>query len=426
METLLYTRHCSQQSSEQNSPPPAPRSRGAGLDFVSFFFPILFTHREVFVLLERNIYIYIYTASQPGCVSFVNNSQAPGSLLTGPGSPLFCRVPNSQRSLGGYSFCPPYLQGCVLSTRLFLTSHTVKRCRDQSENLESRSCLLSNSNNVEFHFSGTTVFFQYNIHSLYKEDTLSKETLEIKRKLGIAIQLPFCLVLEDKWTDSEEGWKEVRCSVFGSWRKAVDQGGVGWSAVCCWLFSSVSEILLTEHTAGKTFSDRWRPSWSLVFSPFVVGNSVRRGKGAPTVHSPPPPGHFTAYPFLNPFLKQIWAHSLSTLVTKAAEKSRVALPLEVLLLLLSRFSRVWLCATPQTAAHQAPLSMGFSRQEHWSGLPFPSPVHELPLIQMECMNYPHSGDCFSASPPIFLGWPPTWPRFLFCQGPLQGPAFRDN
>ena len=45
----------------------------------------------------------------------------------------------------------------------------------------------------------------------------------------------------------------------------------------------------------------------------------------------------------------------------------------VLLLLLSRFSRVWLCVTPQTAAHQAPLSTGFSRQEHWSGLPFPSP-----------------------------------------------------
>ena len=46
------------------------------------------------------------------------------------------------------------------------------------------------------------------------------------------------------------------------------------------------------------------------------------------------------------------------------------------LLLLSRFSRVWLYATPETAAHQAPLSLGFSRQEHWSGLPFPSPMHE--------------------------------------------------
>ena len=45
-------------------------------------------------------------------------------------------------------------------------------------------------------------------------------------------------------------------------------------------------------------------------------------------------------------------------------------------LLLSRFSRVRLCATPQTAAHQAPPSLGFSRQEHWSGLPFPSTTHE--------------------------------------------------
>ena len=45
----------------------------------------------------------------------------------------------------------------------------------------------------------------------------------------------------------------------------------------------------------------------------------------------------------------------------------------LLLLLLSRFSRVQLCATPWTAAYQAPLSMGFSRQEYWSGVPLPSP-----------------------------------------------------
>ena len=36
-------------------------------------------------------------------------------------------------------------------------------------------------------------------------------------------------------------------------------------------------------------------------------------------------------------------------------------------------SRVRLFATPWTVAHKAPLSMGFSRQEYWSGLPFPSP-----------------------------------------------------
>ena len=48
----------------------------------------------------------------------------------------------------------------------------------------------------------------------------------------------------------------------------------------------------------------------------------------------------------------------------------------LLLLLLSRFSRVQLCETPETAAHQAPPSLGFSRQERWSGLPFPSPMYE--------------------------------------------------
>ena len=37
-------------------------------------------------------------------------------------------------------------------------------------------------------------------------------------------------------------------------------------------------------------------------------------------------------------------------------------------------SRVWLFATPWTTAYQAPPSMGFSRQEYWSGVPLPSPV----------------------------------------------------
>ena len=42
--------------------------------------------------------------------------------------------------------------------------------------------------------------------------------------------------------------------------------------------------------------------------------------------------------------------------------------------MLSRFSHVQLCVTPWTAAHQAPLSMGLSRQEYQSGLPLPSPT----------------------------------------------------
>ena len=41
--------------------------------------------------------------------------------------------------------------------------------------------------------------------------------------------------------------------------------------------------------------------------------------------------------------------------------------------------------TPQTVAHQAPLSMGFSRQEYWSGLPFPSPG-DLPDPGTKCTS----------------------------------------
>ena len=53
--------------------------------------------------------------------------------------------------------------------------------------------------------------------------------------------------------------------------------------------------------------------------------------------------------------------------------------------LLSHFSFVRLCATPQMAAHQAPSSLGFSRQEHWSGLPFPSPRHLCMLSHFSCV-----------------------------------------
>ena len=62
--------------------------------------------------------------------------------------------------------------------------------------------------------------------------------------------------------------------------------------------------------------------------------------------------------------------SISTAVQPSSDDFSISM---LLLLLLSHFSRVLLCATLQTAAHQAPPSLGFSRQEYWSGLPFPSP-----------------------------------------------------
>ena len=49
---------------------------------------------------------------------------------------------------------------------------------------------------------------------------------------------------------------------------------------------------------------------------------------------------------------------------------------------LSNFRRIRLFVTPWTVAHQAPLSMEFSRQEYWNGLPFPSPG-DLPVLWIE-------------------------------------------
>ena len=69
----------------------------------------------------------------------------------------------------------------------------------------------------------------------------------------------------------------------------------------------------------------------------------------------------------------------------------------LLLLLLSRFSPVRLCATPKTAAHQAPLSLGSSRQEYWSGLPFPFPG-DLPSPGIEPTSLALAGRFFTIEP----------------------------
>ena len=62
-----------------------------------------------------------------------------------------------------------------------------------------------------------------------------------------------------------------------------------------------------------------------------------------------------------------------------------------LLLLLSRFSRVRLLVTPRTAAYQAPPSMGFSRQEYWSGVPLPSPDKPRQYIKKQRHHIANKG-----------------------------------
>ena len=55
-------------------------------------------------------------------------------------------------------------------------------------------------------------------------------------------------------------------------------------------------------------------------------------------------------------------------------------------------------AVPWTAAHQAPLSLGFSRQEYWAGLPFPSPG-DLPHPGIEPVSPALAGIFFTTQPP---------------------------
>ena len=86
---------------------------------------------------------------------------------------------------------------------------------------------------------------------------------------------------------------------------------------------------------------------------------------------------------------------------------------------LSCFSRVWLCANPWTVACQAPLSMGFSRQEHWSGLPFPSP-EDLPApgIEPASLTSPSlAGGFFTASATSRCIWRCNW--LALCHSPLE-------
>ena len=54
--------------------------------------------------------------------------------------------------------------------------------------------------------------------------------------------------------------------------------------------------------------------------------------------------------------------------------------------------------TPWTVARQAPLSMGFSRQEYWSGLPFPFPG-DLPDSEIKATSPALAGKFFTAEPP---------------------------
>ena len=78
-----------------------------------------------------------------------------------------------------------------------------------------------------------------------------------------------------------------------------------------------------------------------------------------------------------------------------------------------RLRSIRLFATPRTVAHQAPPSMGFSRQEYWSGVPFPSPGH-LPNPGIEPTS--HYVSCTASR---FFTTSTTWETQLFVHERIQ-------
>ena len=88
--------------------------------------------------------------------------------------------------------------------------------------------------------------------------------------------------------------------------------------------------------------------------------------------------------------------------------------------MLSCFSRVQLCVTPWTTAHQAPLSTGFSRQEYWSGLPFPSPCfvfffyRRLISVSIMSSGFTHVETCMRISSLLLLNNIPLYRDTTIC------------
>ena len=88
------------------------------------------------------------------------------------------------------------------------------------------------------------------------------------------------------------------------------------------------------------------------------------------------------------------------------------IPAEVLCVVCAQsLTQVWLSVTPWTVARQAPLSMGFSRQEYWSGLLLPSPG-DLPNAVIKPASPALAGIFFTTEPPGKLHLPRT--KGLFC------------
>ena len=157
--------------------------------------------------------------------------------------------------------------------------------------------------------------------------------------------------------------------------------------------------LVQERASSVVFNCRCGfPSKSLI--PPVVRKSLRDPRAFPSPFWFP-----LSEKLLQPYLSLLFGMTLGLFLI-LSNFNHILYPLYFDTCGLSYFSHVQLFATLWTIAHQAPLSMGFSRQEYWSELPYP-PLEDLP--------WPRDRTCFSCVscfgrwvlyPLSYLGSPP--------------------
>ena len=180
--------------------------------------------------------------------------------------------------------------------------------------------------------------------------------------LGITSNLHFQRIFSCSWEKTKKEESRKYCCIQPGWDKNSTKQ-ISAFIVTFLLFlkkkSFFTFFLISWVWQLKFFtckSHRLRCLVLLLFSCSVVSDSLQ-----PHAHQAPLSMRFPRQEYQS----ESWVKIMTFLIFLSIINIIV-----LLLLLLSHFSCVWLCATPEMAAHQAPLSLGFSRQEHWNGLPF--------------------------------------------------------
>ena len=97
-------------------------------------------------------------------------------------------------------------------------------------------------------------------------------------------------------------------------------------------------------------------------------------------------------------IRVVWQEKIGSVLWEPNKGRKDSLTLEKVKVRVTSLSRVRLFATPWTVVYQAPPSVGFSRQEYWSGLPFPSPG-DLPNPGIEPRSSTLLADSLTSEPP---------------------------